>query len=109
MSRVLALLRRWFCHPTAPGELITWGTATYKGHSYLLIWAGETRYGLRAKLQSPDGKYTFWVDVSALTDVHPERVCVECGLIDSSGSSVHPTRYGTLCGNCRVRLINGSL
>lgn len=109
MSRLLALLHRWFRRPapTAPGALITWGMATYKGHRYLLLYAGKTRYGLRAKLQTPDGKYTFWVDVAALSDVHPERVCVECGLIDAgmpAAPLVRPTRYGALCGPCQARL-----
>ncbi len=47
------------------------GTARYKGKTYKLLFAGQTRFGRRAHLQFWNGRKTFWVDESKL-----ENVCV---------------------------------
>lgn len=43
-------------------------TATYKGHTYRLLFVGDTRFGRRAKLGFVDGSKEFWVDASAVTE-----------------------------------------
>lgn len=42
----------------------TW--CEYKGKKYVVLWAGQTRYGRRAHLQFGDGSKDFWVDESKI-------------------------------------------
>lgn len=42
------------------------GRAKYKGHSYYLLWSGETKRGQAAKLCFRDGSKSFWADLSAV-------------------------------------------
>jgi hypothetical protein len=39
----------------------------YKGRKYLLVWAGQTKFGQRAKLAFLDGSAEFWVDLSRVS------------------------------------------
>jgi hypothetical protein len=38
----------------------------YRGHSYWLIWSGNTKYGHRAHLSFLDESKTFWCDADAV-------------------------------------------
>ena len=42
-------------------------TATYKGHSYRVLYIGPTKYGQRARLQFFDGSKDFWCDARLVT------------------------------------------
>ena len=44
--------------------------ATYKGRTYVVRWAGETKFGHRVKLEFEDGSKVFWAD-SNLVDAAP--------------------------------------
>jgi len=40
------------------------GTVQYKGHTYRLLWMGDTKFGQRAHLAFCDGAKDFWVDAN---------------------------------------------
>jgi hypothetical protein len=42
-------------------------TAQYKGHSYRVLYIGQTKYGRRARLQFFDGSKDFWVDAGLVS------------------------------------------
>jgi len=66
-------------------------TAEYKGHSYRLLYLGQTKYGKRAHLQFMDGSKDFWVDASLVREKSAgesstnrasgrgRATCAECG------------------------------
>jgi hypothetical protein len=42
-------------------------TASYKGHTYRVLYIGPTKYGQRARLQFFDGSKDFWCDASLVS------------------------------------------
>lgn len=70
----------------------TYEVCQYKGRSYRLLWKGQTKFGLKAKLAFMDGSKEFWVDLS-LVSYAPT----------SSPSGSSRSRGGNRCENCGER------
>ena len=77
--------------------------ATYKGHTYSLIWMGDTKFGKRAHLQFTDGSKNFWCDASLVT-VTPNRT----GYVATEQAAYGKRRSGGIfCAECGEKYVKG--
>ena len=77
-------------------------TATYKGHSYRLLWSGRTKYGHRAKLGFRDGSRSFWVAASLIStsDDSTPHVRFRTGCMGCGAPATHHASLGPTCFDC---------
>lgn len=91
--------------------------ATYRGHTYRLVFVGDTKFGRRAKLAFRDGSKEFWVTAGDITECRsggvaetgagrPVAACCRCGerlvLDELSAKSRRRVAEGrpTCCPDC---------